>query len=109
MLEWIVKPDRTIGASRMFMRSLLAGTALAIAAAWHVLPAAAAADTSAAERPLPRHPDDLGADNEHLLGMREPYTLVLLLGGLLATLILVRGPALRRAEQTEKRLPGDAR
>lgn len=35
-------------------------------------------------------------------------TIVLVLGGVLASLILIRGPVLRRARETVKRFPGDA-
>lgn len=93
------------------MRSLAAATVFAIAAAGFVAPmvmAASETPTSRQTQSQPRHPDDLGADEEHLLGMREPYTLVLLLGGLVASLILIRGPALRRAGESVKRIPGDA-
>jgi hypothetical protein len=95
----------------MSMRSFAAATVLAIAASGLMAPMVMAASEAPTSRPVqaqPRHPDDLGADDEHLLGMREPYTLVLLLGGLLASFILVRGPALRRAGESVKRIPGDA-
>lgn len=97
----------------MSMRSFLAATILAIIAAGLAAPAVMAASDGVPvpqqTQAQPRHPDDLGVGDEGLLaGMPEPYTLVLLLGGLLASLILIRGPALRRAEQTVKRIPGDA-
>lgn len=45
----------------------------------------------------------------HVAGdMPEPYAVVLIVAGLLASLILIRGPALRRAAETVKRIPGDA-
>ena len=94
------------------IRSIAAAIVLAIAASGLVAPMVVAANeaaTSSQAATQPRHPDDLGADDGRLLGMQEPYALVLLLGGLVASLILIRGPALRRAEQKAKRLPGDAR
>jgi hypothetical protein len=39
----------------------------------------------------------------------EPLFIILILVGVLACVILIRGPALRRARETVKRLPGDAR
>jgi hypothetical protein len=93
------------------MRSFAAATVLAMTAAGFLAPLVLAANetaTSSQAVTQPRHPDDLGADNERLLGMHEPYALVLLLGGLVASLILIRGPALRRASQSVKRIPGDA-
>jgi hypothetical protein len=93
------------------MRSIAAAIALAVAATGLVAPmvtAASEAPTSRQAASQPRHPDDLGADEGHLLGMQEPYALILLLGGLLASLILIRGPALRRASESVKRIPGDA-
>lgn len=45
----------------------------------------------------------------HVAGdMPEPYAVVLIVAGLLASLILIRGPALRRAAVSVKRIPGDA-
>lgn len=97
----------------MTMRSFAAATVLAMTAVGLVAPAVTAASGAPTSRqvqaqPQPRHPDDMGADDERLLGMQGPYALVLLLGGLVASLILIRGPALRRASQSVKRIPGDA-
>jgi hypothetical protein len=95
----------------MFMRLFAAATVLAIAATGLVAPMVMAASETPTSRQVqvqPRHPDDLAADHDRLLGMQEPYTLVLLLGGLIASLILIRGPALRRASESVKRIPGDA-
>jgi hypothetical protein len=45
----------------------------------------------------------------HVAGdMPEPYAVVLIVAGLVASLILIRGPALRRAGESVKRIPGDA-
>lgn len=68
--------------------------------------------TLAAESAPAVQADDRGAVDSrlrHVAGdMPEAYEVVLVLAGLLASLILIRGPARRRAEESVKRIPGDA-
>jgi hypothetical protein len=84
------------------MRRLLAG-------AWIVLVCvltrtlAWASETVAAAPPEQHHASHVMAESP------EPLFLVLILVGILASVILIRGPALRRARQAVKRMPGDAR
>jgi hypothetical protein len=62
-----------------------------------------ASDMAASAPPAPRHASHVMAESP------EPLFIILLLAGVLASVILIRGPALRRARQTVKRMPGDAR
>lgn len=84
------------------MRRLLAG-------AWIVLVCvlmrtlAWASETVAAAPPEPRHASHVMAESP------EQLFIILLLVGVLASVILIRGPALLRARQAVKRMPGDAR
>jgi hypothetical protein len=84
------------------MRRLLS-TALIVLACLLPYAALRAAEPAVPPPPEPRHASHVMAEAP------EPLYVVLLLGGVVASLILIRGPALRRARQTVKRMPGDAR
>jgi hypothetical protein len=62
-----------------------------------------ASEGTAAVPPQPRHASHVMAESP------EPLFILLILVGVLACVILIRGPALRRARQAVKRIPGDAR